>query len=56
MYVFMYGSLNDAVNDEGDVALNARMINERLISCSVEASGLWKMHGRTETDDEINLF
>jgi hypothetical protein len=49
MYVFAYSSFNDAVNEEGYVALNERMINERLISCSVEASGLRNLYGQTET-------
>ena len=57
----MYVSFNDAVNAEVYVALNERMINERLISCSVETNGLRNLHGRTdgraggraETDDEM---
>jgi hypothetical protein len=48
VYVFINGSLNDGVNDEGYVTLNERMINERLISCSVDVSGLRNLHGRTD--------
>ena len=54
MYVFVYSSFNGAVNDEDYVSLNERMINERLISCSVKLAvfGIYtygRMDGRKET-------